>query len=168
MPCAAEVIRRHSGYNNRLAVFVQLELFRVGPNIGRILGHKDRQVTDDSDTAIVSVSLQREPLAKEEKLVEHVRLNFFSHLFARSLDRRRCTAHQRGFPLVPRDAPMSIFQRAKESRVFEPVCVLLGKRLESTAQRRAGGLRVAYVSSTQQLLFELMCCTKVDPARDNW
>ncbi len=156
LPGAAEVIGRHTCDDDGRAIFVELKLFRVGPNVGRVLGHEDRQIADDFDAVIVSVTLQREPLAKEEKLVKHVRFNFFSQLFARAFDGRWRAANKPLFPFVPRHTAMRIFESAKERIVFEPVGLLLRKSFEGAAQGSAGCLRVTNVRSAQELVLQLV------------
>src|SRR5882762_890873 len=43
---SAEVIRRHAGYYNRRPTCVQLKLIRIGPNVRRIMGHKNWNIAN--------------------------------------------------------------------------------------------------------------------------
>jgi hypothetical protein len=65
------------------------------PNIGRILGHKDRQVAHDADAAFVAVTFQGEPLPEKEKLIEHLRFDFFVEFVASVVESVRCAVDER-------------------------------------------------------------------------
>src|SRR6185369_10493673 len=145
-----------TGDDDWLAIRVKFELLGIGPNVGRILGHEDRQIADNADAALVAVTLQREPLPEEEKLVEHVRLDFVAQLFARALERSGRAANQRWLPLVPRNAAVVIFESTEERVIFEPVCLLLSERFEVAAQCRIGGFCITLVGTPQDLIFELL------------
>jgi hypothetical protein len=60
---------------------------------------------------------------------------------------------------------VSVFQRAKESVVVEPVCVALSERLERAAEFRVGGFGVVLVSLAEKILFTLVNCAEVDTIR---
>ena len=109
----AEIIRRHAGDHDRRAIGIELELIGIGPDIRRIMRHKDRNVADHFDAAPVAVGLQIEPLFEEEKLIELLRFDLVMKFLTSAPQGRGCTPSQRLFPLVPCGATMRGFQRAE-------------------------------------------------------
>ena len=64
----AEIVRRHSGDDGRLAMLVEIKQIGVGPDVGRIARDENRQVSDQLDTVLVRVALQIAPLPEEKEL----------------------------------------------------------------------------------------------------
>ena len=104
LPGGAEVIGRHAGHHDRTAVVVQLELIRIGPNVRRIVGHKNRNVADQLDAASLAVSFERKPLPEEKKLIKLLRLDLLAE-FLRGPPRAR--------PLLGAPAPAPIRSRRR-------------------------------------------------------
>ena len=71
----AEIVRRYAGHNNRPPIRLELELIRISPDICRVLRHKDRNIANEADAALVAIGLERKPLPEEKKLIELMRLN---------------------------------------------------------------------------------------------
>src|SRR6185295_17060506 len=88
--------------------------------------------------------------------------DFFMELFACTFQSRRYPTHERWLPLVPCDASVSVFQSAKQRVVFKPLCLLLRKRLESTAKSCVCGSGVAFVSTAENLIFKIVRLAEVD------
>src|SRR6185369_8543596 len=145
----AEVIRWNTRDDEWFSVLIQLELFRVGPNVSGVMGHKDRQIADNLDPVVVTVTLQSRPLPEEEKLVKHVCFDFFSEFLPLVV------------PFVPRDTTVCIFQSAEARVILQPTGLLLRERFKRGAQRSVSGLCVALVSFTQQLHFRLVDFPKI-------
>ena len=68
----AEIIGRHSSHHGRLALLVEQEQLRVGPQVRRIAGHEDRYVADQAQPLAVGMGLEGEPLAIEQELAKAV------------------------------------------------------------------------------------------------
>ena len=114
----AEIIRRHAGDNDRSAIGIELELIWIGPDIRRIVRHKDRNVADHFNAAPVAVNFQIEPLFEEEKLIELLRFDLVMKFLTSATQRRRCAPNQRLSPLVPGGAAVNGFQRAEQCIVI--------------------------------------------------
>ena len=63
-----EIIRRAAGHTGRRSGLVELEQRRIRPDIAGIIGHIDRQVTDDLDPLLVDIASQTLPLLIEQIL----------------------------------------------------------------------------------------------------
>ena len=63
-----EGVGRAAGDAHGQVLLVQLEAPGVGPDVGGVERHVDRQVADDADAAVVGVRAQGLPLAEEEVL----------------------------------------------------------------------------------------------------
>ena len=63
-----EIIGRAAGHTGRRSGLVELEQRRIRPDIAGIIGHIDRQVTDDLDSLLVDVASQSLPLLIEQVL----------------------------------------------------------------------------------------------------
>ena len=69
-----EAIRRAARNSNRLILLVQLEKLRIGPCIGAVHRHIDRDIAHDADALLVGIS--PELLILLEELELHVQLEF--------------------------------------------------------------------------------------------
>src|SRR5439155_9084658 len=133
LSCLAEIIGRDTGDNCGSSIGIELELLGIGPDVGRIVCDKNRNITDNLDAAPVAVGLQIEPLFEKKKLIEPLRFDLIVKLVASTSQGRRSAPYQRPFPLMPGRAVVSIFQGPEESIVVKPGSVLLSKRFEGAA-----------------------------------
>src|SRR5688500_7756165 len=76
LPVAAERIGRAAGDDPGVAVLVEVEQVRVGPDVGGVEGDEDRDVADEADAFATRVVVEGGPLAVEEELDELVEADF--------------------------------------------------------------------------------------------
>jgi len=57
-----EIIGRHAGHDLRASVGIQHEKIAVRPDIGAVLGDKDRHVPEKTQAARCGIAAQRVPL----------------------------------------------------------------------------------------------------------
>ena len=158
----AEIIRRHAGDNDRSAIGIELELIWIGPDIRRIVRHKDRNVADHFDAAPVAVGLQIEPLFEEEKLIELLRFDLVMKFLTSAPQGRGCTPSQRLFPLVPCGATVNGFQRAEQCIVIKPRSVLFSEDFERTAEFGVCGLLICGECFSENGILNFMRARKID------
>src|SRR5882724_3333565 len=125
------------------------------------MGHEDREVSNQLDAVLVAVILEGKPLAEEQKLIKHLRFDLVAKLLASAGQRRGRAAYQCRLPLVPGNAAVGIFKRAKQSIVFEPGGVLLSKSLKGTAQNGIGSFLITVISFPQQIVLDRVSLSKV-------
>src|ERR1043166_1787477 len=113
----AEIIRRDAGDNGRNTITIKLELLRIGPDVGRILGHKDRHIAAQTDAAFIAIALQLEPLLEKKKLGKLVRFNLLLKFGSRARQSGRFTPHERLFPFMPGSASVLSFQGPEQGVV---------------------------------------------------
>ena len=132
-----KVIRRHARHRRRpTRLSIQLKQLRIGPHVGRVRRHKDRDVADNLDAPRGRRRPQRPPLCKKQVLIKRVRLRLRRQLFSqRGFLRRRQRAHRRR-PFPPGDTLVMILQRQKKSVTLEPRRLLLLERSERLAVGR--------------------------------
>ena len=69
-------IGRHTGHRSQSAVLIQLEQFRVLPNLYAVRREVEGDVAHNADTILICILLQGEPLAVEGLLQEDVEAHF--------------------------------------------------------------------------------------------
>jgi len=63
-----EIIGRDAGDAEHVAVFVKLEEFGMGPDVGGVVVDEDGDVAEDADVALAAVGAKGAPLLVEEEL----------------------------------------------------------------------------------------------------
>ena len=121
---SAEVVRGAARRGGLTAVFIQLEKFRIRPDIRTVGGYIDRNVSDDPDPLPVRVIFQLHPLFIKFKLQKTAE----THTFLQTLPRRcqgfRIPESQRIFPLVPGPSSVLFLQSHEQSVVLKPFRLL--------------------------------------------
>ena len=135
-----EVIGRDSGNHRRMPALVELEQVAVGPNIGAVVGHEDRDVADNLDAALVRVGAHRRPLMEEQELAELLCLHRVAQPPAGIRECAGFAPRQRRRPRRPRPALVFGLERHEQGVVIEPMGVCLAELLELTRQLRAAAL----------------------------
>ena len=106
---------------------IKLELIRIGPNIGRILGHKNRNVTNQANASLVAIGFEGKPLSEEKKLKELMGFNLIVERMARPSELVGFAPDQRAFPFVPRCTTVGALECAKECVIIKPGRVLFSE-----------------------------------------
>src|SRR4051812_922658 len=83
----AEVVRRYAGDHQWVAALVQLEQVLMSPNVGAVVGNKDRDVAHDEDAERSGPGADGKPLFEKHHLAENVKVNLFADLLAGARDR---------------------------------------------------------------------------------
>ena len=65
-----EIIGRNAGHLRGAAIGVEFKKVLIGPHVGAVVSHENRQVAEDGDSAIIRIFLQRRPLPEEQELDE--------------------------------------------------------------------------------------------------
>src|SRR5262249_36170192 len=116
----AEIIRRDARDNCRNTIAIKFELLRIGPNVGRIMGHKDRYIADQTDAPFIAIAFQLEPLLKKKELGKLVRFNSLVKFVSRARQSLRFTPNGRPFPFMPGFAAVLSFQGSEQGVVVQP------------------------------------------------
>jgi hypothetical protein len=127
----AEIIGRDSGHNPRPSVILELKQLWMGPHIGTVVGHKDRDIAENADAPFTTIGPKRRPLPEELILYVLVGFNFFFELLDPSHDRFRAARSDGGVPLVPDCSAVGYLNSCECGVVLEPMGVLLAKAMES-------------------------------------
>jgi len=129
--------------------------FAVGPGVGAVVGHEDRDVADDLHVLRGGVRSDGAPLFEELILHVLVRLHLLRVVAARLVHGGRRATGDVVFPRVPRRAAVRVLQRHEERVVVEPVRVL-GAELQERFLLGVGGVvGEAHVRMPQDALLEL-------------
>ncbi len=113
LPGGAEIIGGDAGNGEGKPPFVQVEERAVGPDVGAVMGDKNREVADDADPPPAAVGPQFAPLPEELELDEFLQPRI---LFARN---------NPGVPLGPGRPAVGLAQRGEPGEGIEP-SILLG------------------------------------------
>ena len=100
---------------------VQLELLRVGPDIGAVVGHIDGQIPDDGDAVAVGKFLQPSPLAEKQILDTFPEVNLFLQQRAGAPQGLRPAKLQGLGPLMPGNTAVVVLQGHEQGVVLQPV-----------------------------------------------
>ena len=139
-----EKIRRHAGDDFGIEVGVQTKQIGVGPDIGAVKIHKDRDVAHDANRMLSAIGSKRLPLFEEKKLHGAADIEIVEHFRVRLLDRRRIAMSQFAGPAVPAFQLETRTQTIEENEVIEPPLVLPAEGLITRAGvRRSGAHEVA-------------------------
>ena len=109
---------RHAGGAEGL---VHLELGRVGPHVGAVLGHVDGKIPDDGDPLLRRPGLQGLPLAEEQELDALPEPQLPVQLPGRGGQGRRLPPAEGGGPLAPGRAVMAALEGHEQGVVVQPV-----------------------------------------------
>ena len=127
LPGGAEVVGRHAGHQRRLAGVVEIELLPIQPDVGAVVGQKDRQVADEGDPARVGVAAQRLPVAGEPPLDEAGELDVAGVVAAEVRQRLPVAIAQGRGPAGPLHLPLRALDRAVDGEIVQPSLRLLGE-----------------------------------------
>ena len=116
----AEVVGRYAGYGGRPPLVVQQKEIQVAPDIGRIIGHKDRDIADERHAPAGRICPQRLPLTG--KLPLQVFLDpDFGPQFTRGL-LVGLSREERRFPgpFLPTFSLVRLFEGHEERKIVQP------------------------------------------------
>src|SRR6202140_2003128 len=134
-----EKIGRHAGNDFGIEVGIQTKQIGVGPDIGAVKIHKDRDVAHDANRMLSAIDSKRLPLFEEKKLHGAADIEIFEHFRVRVLNRRRIAMSQFVGPAVPALQLETRAQTIEENEVIEPPLVLPAEGLITGAGVRSGG-----------------------------
>src|SRR6202140_2915576 len=134
-----EKIGRHAGNDFGIEVGVQTKQIGVGPDVGAVKIHKDRDVAHDANRMLSAIGSKRLPLFEEKKLHDAADIEIFEHFRVRVLDRRRIAMSQFAGPVVPAFELETSAQTIEENEVIKPPLVLPAEGLITGAGVRSGG-----------------------------
>src|ERR1700686_5938870 len=139
-----EKIGRHAGNDFGIEVGIQTKQIGVGPDVGAVKIHKDRDVAHDANRMLSAIGSKRLPLFEKKKLHDAADIEIFEHFRVRVLDRRRIAMSQFAGPVVPGFQLETRAQTIEENEVVEPPSVLAAEGLAAGARAwRSGAHEVA-------------------------
>ena len=140
LPVRGEIIRRNAGDGFRESAFVELEDFRILPDVRAVGSDENRRVSDDADAVLEGVFPQRAPLRKKEELRDFEHFDVRAHAGVPVVAARG--GKDAGFrrPFVPRLSAEVIFQRAEKRVAGEPVFVLFAEFADVAEFFQRGGI----------------------------
>ena len=109
---------------NGQAVFVQLELLRVGPHVGAVQRHIDGQVSDNGHAFFVGVLLQPPPLPEEKILHLLPECNLPGVFFPGLFQSAGPAQAQLLGPLQPGEPAVVLLQSHEQGVILQPVRLL--------------------------------------------
>src|SRR5713101_9106200 len=62
LPGGAEIIRWHAGDHGRAALIIEIEQIGMSPDVGAVVRNIDRDVTHETDAALLAIGLEILPL----------------------------------------------------------------------------------------------------------
>src|SRR5690625_6252281 len=130
LPGLAEVIRWHSRNKRRVTVLIEVEQLWISPDVGAVMRHVTRQVTENADVALVTIGFEPRPLLMKQKLPGLLAPAVGRSVTAQRLHRVIMPLCEFGRPVGPGSAFESSSQRHELGVVIEPVCIGLGIALE--------------------------------------
>src|SRR6266550_1435106 len=113
----------------------------MGPDIGAVVVHEDRDVAHDAHRAKSAMVPQCAPLLSEGELQSAAPDQFLAHLAANTIERGRLAESEVARPFVPVRQLMLRPQSIEEDEVVEPIFVLGAEALEAGASVSPHGLR---------------------------
>jgi hypothetical protein len=126
-----EPVRWIAGDQPRHAVTVELEEFRMTPNIRAVLCDKDGQVANQPNTATMRVIAQCAPLPVELELHEPMAGDLVGQSFAGCAQGRGPAQSHAALPLGPGFPAGIAAHRHKQREVFQPVGIGVAKVAEA-------------------------------------
>ena len=135
LPGRAEVVRRNTGDHCWPAVRLELKPLGPRPDVGAVVGDKDREIAHDVDRACVARLAYAVPLLEEEELRQLVQLNLLLPPGRPPRDGRRFAPCDIGFPHRPRHVLVPGFDRHEEGVVIQPGALRGAEAVEPVAQR---------------------------------
>ena len=125
-----ETVRRTTSDLCGTVLFIQLEHFRLCPNIAAIRRHIDRHIANNQNVLIVGIFLQRTPLLIELKLQILLELYFKVQLFAVVVQSRSIVHTDILRPLGPTCSSKEFPQRHKQGVIIQPPEILSAESIE--------------------------------------
>ena len=108
-------------------MLVEVKEIRIRPDVGRIAGNKNRQVSDQLDTALVRLALEIAPLPEKQELSKFVPSSGFGQIATGIVHGRRFADANRLGPLQPTRSAVGLFQGHEQAKIFQPGCSLIGE-----------------------------------------
>src|SRR5262249_28026693 len=116
----AENVGRHTCDRGWLQVVVELEKFRMAPDIDAVVVDKDGHVTQDADATPRAVSVQRTPLLEKHKLNNPLDLQFPPMLRLEAIESLRFATCELARPGAPSGALVRLADYFKKHKIFQP------------------------------------------------
>ncbi len=127
LPGGTEVVRGNAGHHRRIPLLIEMKQRRVGPGIGAVVGHEDRDVPNDADSPLVRVAPQRQPLPEELKLQVSMELDLLVEFCGPPRYGVRIAGGDVCIPLVPGHTTKMIFQRHEQRKIIQPAPIRVAK-----------------------------------------
>ena len=158
----AEIIRWNTCHGSWASFTIQQEEIAIAPDIGRIIGYEDRQVTDDGNAMRSGVFSQRSPLAVKLPLKIFLRTDFRPQFNGRLFI---SPARQEGHicrPAMPTFTLIAAFQSHEQGVVVQPVSGI-AKVPEFLHARCSAGGKECCGSLMKHIQFGIGHHTKINP-----
>ena len=126
----AEIIRRHAGDYGGTALIVEIEQLGMSPDVRAVVRNIDRDVTHETDAALLAIGLETLPLLEEFELPILEGLQFGRQFFRPLAHRMRVSFAYLRIPGGPHCAVVRIFAGHEERVVVEPRTGALAKAVE--------------------------------------
>jgi hypothetical protein len=114
----------HAGHDLGIEFGVQAKQIGMGPDIGAVEIHEDRDVAHDANRMLRAIGSKRLPLFVEKKLHGAAGVEIVEHFGVRLLDRHWIAMSQFAGPAVPAFQFETRAQAVEENEVIEPPLVL--------------------------------------------
>src|SRR5260370_6497650 len=108
----------------------------MGPDVGAVETHEDRDVAHDANGTFGAISTKRLPLFEEKELHGAADVEFVQHYPSRLLDRHRIAIPQFTRPAVPAFQMETRAQTVEQHEVIEPPLVLPAEAFVARARIR--------------------------------
>jgi hypothetical protein len=105
-------------------VGIELEPLRVGPNITGILRYKERQISNQANSTLVSIFLQAFPLTEQKELSETTLIDLCSQVEARAGQGLGIAPEQLLRPIQEISALVLLLQCPEERVIVQPMSLL--------------------------------------------
>src|SRR5208337_576799 len=146
LPGGAEVVGRHAGHHGRMASIVEVEEFRVGPDVCAVVRHVDGNVAHQADVALPAIGLEVSPLAEKLELPVLDDVQLGRKTAPPFADCVRFAAANLCVPCTPSGSIVYVLYGQEEREVVEPGTGVFTEMVEGSAIR------------TRSIGKESLCC----------
>ena len=133
----AEVVWRHTGEHDRLAVGVETEQLSLCPDVRAVVRDEDRQIAHDLDRSRAAGIAHALPLIEEQKLRQFVQPDLSSAMGRPARNRRWIALRDVGLPCRPGDVPLRLLDGHEQREVVQPTRLRVAEAVETIAHRHA-------------------------------
>jgi len=158
----AEVVRRHTGSQRRLAAFVEIEQLGMQPHCSAIECNEYGHVAEKPDAAVVAILLEPGPLFEKLVLLVFVPRDFACQLLAPALDSCGTPQFYVILPHIPGLKTMGFFQGRIKRIAVEPRGFVTAEGVEPGSLSRRGFLLEGLERLLQQRELEGADCVEVN------